>query len=211
MANVRFRLLFFCLTLALVQSSCTAEIETRDRAEAALSRLNPLTLKNSKSAAYFSERGDVYYALNDMARAVDDYSRAKLDAARDQAYFGRGMALARIGRIDEGIADLTVYIKRHPNSSVAYTKRGVRNIWRGDLQAAERDLTRAIELDSNNAKAHDDLGVVHAKQNRIRQAAQPFTRAIELDPTYQKAFHNLAICFHVGGSSRVHWKPSTQG
>lgn len=200
MLAVRYLLLFFCLSINLLQPSYAAEIQTLEQAEAALSRLNQLIAKNPKSAANYVERGDVYYATNDMPRAVEDYSRAiKLDSARDQAYFGRGMALARMGRIDEGIADLTVYIKRHPDSSVAYTKRGVRNIWKGDVQAAERDLTRAIELDANNAEAHDDLGVVHAKQNRLRQAAKHFSKAIELDPTYQKAFHNLAILFHVSG------------
>lgn len=200
MLGVRYLLLLFCLSGNLVQLSYAAEIQTSEQAEAALSRLNPLIAKNPKSAAHYVERGDVYYAMNDMSRAIDDYSRAiRLDSTRDRAFFGRGMALGRTGRIDEGLADLTVYIKRHPDSSVAYTKRGVRNIWKGDVQAAERDLTRAIELDPNNAEAHDDLGVVHAKQNRLRQAAKHFSRAIELDPTYQKAFHNLAILFHVSG------------
>ena len=117
------------------------------------------------------------------------------------AYFGRGMALGRMGLVDEGIADLSVFIRRHPESSVAYTKRGVRNIWRNNLVEAERDLARAVQLDPSNAEAHDDLGVVHAKNNRIHQAAQHFSTAIRLDPSYQKAYHNLAICYHMTGQN----------
>jgi tetratricopeptide (TPR) repeat protein len=177
-----------------------AEMETREQADAALRELEPLILREPKVAGHYIRRGDVYYLLGDMYRAAEDYGHAiKLDARSDEAYFGRGMALARMGLVAEGIADLSVYIERHPNSSVAYTKRGVRNIWRNDLEAAERDLSRAIALDPKNAEAHDDLGVVFAKRNRIRQAAIHFSTAIQLDPGYQKAYHNLAICFHVGG------------
>ena len=60
----------------------------------------------------------------------------KLDDKQDNAYFGRGMALGRMGLVDEGIADLSVFILRHPESSVAYTKRGVRSIWRNNLPEA---------------------------------------------------------------------------
>lgn len=42
--------------------------------------------------------------------------------------FKREMALARDGRVEEGILDLTYFIKLNQNSSLAYTKRGVRYI-----------------------------------------------------------------------------------
>lgn len=204
MIRVHRALLFFCLSFAAASNVWANEFETREQAEAAIKRLNQLIAKKPTLAASYVERGDAHYALNDLPRAIDDYTRAiKLDSTRDQAYFGRGMALARAGRIDEGIADLSVYIERNPKSSVAYTKRGVRHIWKGDIAAAERDLTRAIELDQKNAEAHDDLGVVYAKQNKIRQAAQHFSKTIELDPTYQKAYHNLAICYHVSGQNQA--------
>lgn len=125
--------------------------------------------------------GDIYYQLSDFYRAIENYSAAlKLDDKQSKAYFGRGMTYGRMGLINEGRADLDVYIARHPTDSVAYTKRGVRNIWRGNLPAAQRDLIRAIELDPNNAEARDDLGVVYAKHNRLSIAAEAlFNR----DPT----------------------------
>ena len=33
-----------------------------------------------------------------------------------------------------------VYIERNPTSSLAYTKRGVRHIWRKDFESARLDL-----------------------------------------------------------------------
>lgn len=181
----------------------SAGFETREEALAALAQYNRLIEAAPGVAVFYTQRGDAYYALNDLYAAMQDYTAAiKLDDRQDQAFFGRGMALGRMGLVDEGIADLDVFIQRHPNSSVAYTKRGVRNIWRNNLAEAERDLTRAIELDPNNAEAHDDLGVVHAKHSRLGVAARHFSTAIRLDPGYQKAYHNLAICFHLRGQPR---------
>jgi len=180
-----------------------AGFQTREAALAALEKTNRQIEAAPNDAVLYTLRGEAYYALNDLYGAVESYTAAiRLDDRQDEAYFGRGMALGRMGRVDEGITDLDVYIRRHPDSSVAYTKRGVRNIWRNHLTEAERDLTRAIELDPDNAEAHDDLGVVHAKHNRIGLAAKHFSTAIRLDPGYQKAYHNLAICFHLRGQPR---------
>lgn len=188
--------------LLMAGNASSAEFQTREAALAALKEYNQLIAAEPNFAVLHTLRGDAYYALNDLHGAVENYTHAiKLDAKQDKAYFGRGMALGRMGLVDEGIADLGVFIQRHPESSLAYTKRGVRNIWRNNLVEAERDLTRAVQLDPSNAEAHDDLGVVYAKNNRIQQAAQHFLTAIRLDPSYQKAYHNLAICYHMAGQN----------
>lgn len=177
-----------------------ANAATREEVEAQLLALERRITAEPTRAALLTERGDLRYLLDDLHRAVEDYSAAiKLDDKQDAAWFGRGMALGRMGRIDASIADLDVYIKRNPRNSVALTKRGVRNIWRDNLPAAERDLKRAIKLDPKNAEAHDDLGVVYAKTKRLADAARHFSTTIRLDPSYQKAYHNLAICYHVIG------------
>lgn len=191
---------FLAASLLLSASYARAEFETREEALAALDKYSRLIEAEPGYAPFHALRGDAYYALNDLYGAAQSYSAAiRLDDRQDKAYFGRGMALGRMGLVDEGIADLDVYLQRNPDSSVAYTKRGVRNIWRNNLAAAERDLMRAIELDPANAEAHDDLGVVHAKHRRLKQAAHHFSTAIKLDPAYQKAYHNLAIVFYMTG------------
>lgn len=195
--------LMFALMALVFAGSAAAQFQSREEALAALEKYNRMIEAEPNYAVLHTLRGDAYYALNDLYAASESYTAAiKLDDRQDKAYFGRGMALGSMGLVNEGIADLDVYIQRNPNSSVAYTKRGVRNIWRNDLAAAERDLTRALELDPDNAEAHDDLGVVHAKHMRLRQAVQHFSTAIRLDPNYQKAYHNMAICFYLTSQHR---------
>lgn len=196
LATIRLAL----LCAAILGLAAGASAATREEVEAQLVALERRIAAEPGHAALLTERGNLHYLLDDLHRAVDDYTAAiKLDKKQDGAWFGRGMALGRMGRIDAGIADLDVYIKRHPRNAVALTKRGVRNIWRDNLPAAERDLKRAIKLDPNNAEAHDDLGVVYAKTQRLQDAARHFATAIRLDATYQKAYHNLAICYHLVG------------
>ncbi|MFK5915188.1 MAG: tetratricopeptide repeat protein [Woeseiaceae bacterium] len=153
---------------------------------------------NDTNANLYLSRADIYFQLRNFDNAVEDYTQAiKLDNALDKAWFGRGMALGRQGFIAKGIYNLSVYIKRNPNDSVAYTKRGVRYLWLGDKDNAELDLLQAIKIDAKNAEAHDDLGVVYAQKGDYKKAIQHFSKTIRLDPSYQKGYHNLAMSLFV--------------
>lgn len=176
--------------------------DDREAAEHRIELLTGLIAITPDKPQWYVQRGELYFQLQEFDLAIDDFSKAiALDDDQDDARFGRGMALGRAGRIAEGIADLDVYIQRHPDSSRAHTKRGVRYIWLGDLERAERDLSRAVELDPANAEAHDDLGVIHAQQQRYDRAASHFQAAIDRDPSYQKAHHNLAMVQHLTGQN----------
>jgi tetratricopeptide (TPR) repeat protein len=162
-------------------------------------------LKNHpKDVATLIKRGDLYFQVHEFEQAIEDYSDAiSLDARADEAYFGRGMALGRFGQITEGIQDLSIYIKRHPDSSRAFTKRGVRYLWLHDDKRAEKDFAVAIKLNPANAEAHDDLGVIYARRGKYETALQHFTAAVKIDPSYFKAFHNLAMVYFLQGQDAM--------
>ena len=146
----------------------------------------------------YIERGDARFLAHNFDDAVKDYTSAlKLDDSLNEAYFGRGVALARAGWIEEGIEDLDVYINRNPNNSVAYTKRGVRHLWLGDEDRAKADFENALKIDPTNSEAHDDIGVIFAKRQQYYQAADHFMSAFEIDPTYQKAYYNMALISYI--------------
>lgn len=141
---------------------------------------------------------DRYRADQDLPRAIESYNKSiALDDSLDKAYFGRGMALGRAGYVEEAIRDLSVFIKRNPDSSLGYTKRGVRYLWKGDILNAQRDLLEAVRLDDSNAEAHDDLGVTYAQQGQMGKAFNRFNKVIAIDPTYQKGYHNLAMVLFI--------------
>ena len=103
--------------------------------EAVQAQIDVLTrqIDSRPDASHYVKRGEAYFKLRDFDKAIEDFSKAiQMNDRLDDAYYGRGMALARNGEIEKGIADLSVYIKRRPKSSLAHTKRGVRYLWNGD-------------------------------------------------------------------------------
>ncbi|MHA1166173.1 MAG: tetratricopeptide repeat protein, partial [Alphaproteobacteria bacterium] len=180
--------------LAGQADSSDRDVESRIASLSLQLRFSPLKAK------LHLQRCRAYFEIQKFGNATEDCTRAiARNYKLDQAFFWRGMAHGRNGQINEGIADLSVFIERNPNSSLAYTKRGVRQIWKGDMSAAEKDLKRAIEIDPKNAEAHDDLGVVLAQRRDYTAAIAHFETTIRLVPDYQKAYHNLALVRHLLG------------
>ena len=152
--------------------------------------------KDAKNPLLYLQRGELYFHSHEFEKAVADYNIAlSIDKSLQQAYFLRGMALARNGDIEAGINDLSHFIKSNPKSSLAYTKRGVRYIWAGKLKLAKKDLIHATKLDNTNSEAHDDLGVIFAQSKNYDEALNHFKSAIKHDPSYQKAYHNIAMVY----------------
>ncbi len=179
--------------LARLDEPAGSEALTREA-----TRLNGELRKKPKSAALYAQRGAAWFKLREFDRSIEDFTTAlKLDDKLDEAYFGRGMALGRNGQTEEAVTDLGVYIHRHPDSSLAYTKRGIRYLWANDLDRAEKDFTRAIALDPRNAEAHDDLGVIHAQRGNYDKAEQHFHSVLRAEPSYQKGWHNLAMVYYI--------------
>ena len=150
------------------------------------------------------KKAQLLFDSNQHQLAVDEYNTIiKLKPDSYDAYFGRGMALGRLGEIQNGIDDISVFIEHNPQSSLAFTKRGVRYLWLGDLKKAANDFYRAIALNPKNAEAHDDLGVILAQQNKPKEAIVHFSKTIEYDPSYQKAYHNLALTYFIYDNSHA--------
>lgn len=178
----------------------TAQPLSEEEIQARIQGLNRLLEKEPANTSYLVQRGNLYFVINDFDLAVMDFTDAiEHDKTLDDAYFGRGMALARNGQMAEGIADLSLYINRHPQSSVAYTKRGVRYLWSGDDKKAEADFRQALHFNPENAEAHDDLGVIHARRGDYETAISHFSQTLRIDPTYLKARHNLAMAYYISG------------
>lgn len=184
---------------AYLQPSKLIEIRIKSPEISIEQILNTISIKifqQPQNASLYIKRGNLYFQLHDFDKAINDFNTSiSIDNTLQEAYFERGMALARNGKIEEGIKDLTYYIKFNPNSSLAYTKRGVRYIWANKLVYAKKDLIQAIKLDKTNSEAHDDLGVVYAQQHNYKAALKHFSLAIQNDPSYQKAYHNLALVY----------------
>ncbi|MFK5915418.1 MAG: tetratricopeptide repeat protein [Woeseiaceae bacterium] len=164
--------------------------------ESPLHMLSIKIIQDAKNPLLYLQRGELYFRLHKFEKAVADYNIAlSIDNSLQQAYFLRGMSMARNGDLEAGINDLSHFIKSNPKSSLAYTKRGVRYIWASKLNLAKKDFIHATKLDNSNSEAHDDLGVIFAQSKNYDAALKHFKLAIKHDPSYQKAYHNLAMVY----------------
>jgi Tfp pilus assembly protein PilF len=178
------------------------EPDTIEQARTLVEKFSTQIRADNHNAQALLQRGHVYFVMHETDNAIDDLDRAiTIDKELADAYFWRGMARGHAQRIEEGIADLSVYLRHHPTSTVAHTKRGVRYLWLGDEQHAEQDLRKAIALHQDNAEAHDDLGVILARRGEHAQAISHFQTTVRVDPTYQKGFHNLAMVQYITGDN----------
>lgn len=129
-----------------------------------------------------------------FSKALSYYTKViRLDRSVDEAFLGRSIAYSGVGRMEESIADLNVFILRNPEHSMAHVYRGVRYMSQGAVEYAEKNLIKAIKLNPKNAQAYDDLGVLYAQQGEIQIALQYFGKALRIDPYNEMAYHNLAI------------------
>ena len=191
----RIRILVAMLFLATAQSSGSATTSSTNTPPS-----KPKVSQPAKptQAQMFLQKANEYHDRRELAQAIEYFTRAiQLDNTLDEAYFGRGMARGSAGLIDEGIKDLSVYIARRPDSSRAYTKRGIRYLWKGDTESAYQDFLKAIALDPGNAEAHDDIGVIYAQRREYKKALGSFSSVIRLEPRYFKAHHNMAVVFSI--------------
>ena len=193
-------ILFFMLLLVAAQPA-DAATDSKRNTPTKPQASNPA---KPSQAQRFLQQANEYHGRREHAQAIEYFTRAlRLDDTLDDAYFGRGMARGSSGLIDEGIADLSVYITRHPDSSRAYTKRGIRKIWKGDTESAYQDFLKAIALDPGNAEAYDDIGVIYAQRRDYKKALESFRNVIRLEPLYFKAHHNMALVYHILGESET--------
>ena len=92
-------------------------------------------------------------------------------------------------KLDMQIVKLSQAIRRNPNDSTLFTKRGIVRFRKKDTKGALEDLDHALTLDADNTEAHYHLGCVLRGMGNDRAAMKEFqwVREHSEDPYYQTA------------------------
>lgn len=83
-------------------------------------------------------------------------------------------------------------IVSNPNSSLAYTNRGIILERNGDLTGAMRDYTSAVEANSTYAQAYVNRGNRYGAAGELEKAKSDYLTAIRCKPSLFPARYNLA-------------------
>jgi tetratricopeptide (TPR) repeat protein len=171
--------------------------EARARLGEAYARQGKLDLAAAEFAEYlrllpssvrgYVALGNVYLRQGDAPeaarRAAECFARA-VHAEPDStaALQGLGLALCRLGRKAEGVAQLRAAVRYEPDSPQAHALLGRALANCGDFDRAGDELAEAARLDPGEAEVWFDLGRVRERQGRTEDAVRCRRRAAELGP-----------------------------
>jgi tetratricopeptide (TPR) repeat protein len=200
MKYLRFILSALILTLSMLVSSVTAQIQVKAeyRPPSQNSR-QPVTITDlSKLPADFPAKA---VELNNAAvqKSVSGkYQEAFADfeSARKQfptcARISINMAinLGYLKQFPEAIAILKELLNSQPNLQDAHATLGGLLLQNGETENAIASLQKAIELDPNDAFALTDLGNCYSDKKMFKEAIKLFDRAIKINPTIAYAYNN---------------------
>ncbi|MDA8082229.1 MAG: tetratricopeptide repeat protein [Nitrospiraceae bacterium] len=111
----------------------------------------------------------------------------------------KGMSLANLGLIDEGIKSYREGLKRNPDNADAHYNLGNALARKGRLGEAITEYRKAIGIDSELTAAHFNLGIALFNDGRIEEAIRAYEEAIRTDPGLTEAYVNLGVAYHKKG------------
>jgi tetratricopeptide (TPR) repeat protein len=131
-----------------------------------------------------------------LAAAIGAAAVAWQTAAREHEYrelLGRGEAALAARDTATAIEAYSGAIALHPDSMLAYLRRGETYRLQGDLDGAARDLRKAAELDPSATRPLESLGDVLYERGRYPQAAAAYERRLDLDDAAPAVAYRLAL------------------
>jgi tetratricopeptide (TPR) repeat protein len=156
-----------------------------------------LELKATELLNHHSNSGLVWQLLSvALTRQNKDPLQALQMAARwlpadAGVHNNLGNALARLGRLDEAVANFRHALRLNPEFAEAQNNLGHALLDLRQPDAAAWIFRRAIELNPIFAEAHDNLGSALLELGHEDEAIASFRRALALEPQFCESHSNL--------------------
>jgi len=116
----------------------------------------------------------------------------RLNPAEADAHNTLGIALQRLGRLDEAAAAYAEAIRRRPGRATAHNNLGTVRQTQGRLEEAAAEYAVALRLEPRYGGAHRNLGLVLGALGRDEEALAHLREAVRLDPGSAEAHYSLA-------------------
>jgi tetratricopeptide (TPR) repeat protein len=127
----------------------------------------------------------------DAATALALYDQAvKIAPGRADVWNDRGVALQRLGRLDDALADLQECVRLDPGSAEALYNRGNVLALLERREEALVSYAEAVRLKPDHAEAFHNRGAVLQMLGRYADAVEAYTETLRLKPDHAEAFFN---------------------
>ncbi|MGA1999694.1 MAG: tetratricopeptide repeat protein [Terriglobales bacterium] len=96
---------------------------------------------------------------------------------------------------DQALVYYSAALRKDPNNSVLYNKRGIAELQLNNLAAAQKDFQRAVKKNQHYAEAYNNLGVVSYMQRNYKNAIQRYEKALRLREDSASVHSNLGTAW----------------
>ncbi|REJ43634.1 MAG: tetratricopeptide repeat protein [Microcystis flos-aquae DF17] len=156
-------------------------------------------------AAWYGNRGVLYYNQQKYELALSDYSKAiDINPNLADAYNNRGNLYKDLQKYDLALSDYSKAIDINPNDALAYNNRGNLYYNQQKYELALSDYSKAIDINPNDALAYNNRGNLLAYYNRgllyidlqkYELALADWNKAIDINPNLAEAYYNRGILY----------------
>jgi tetratricopeptide (TPR) repeat protein len=173
----------------------------------ALERLLQVTRRDTASAVYLLNLGQVLHDLGQYDRAASAYEIATRIAPADAlAWHALSVTLYHLERWDDATAASLKAIELNPKNADAFQNLGLVLAAQRQFEQSAELLGEAVRLDPASFGAWYNLGNQLLLLNRFAAAEAAFRRAITLQPGRPEPHLNLALALLTQGEMKPGWR-----
>ena len=170
-----------------------------DGAIDALRKAVAIVPDNSETAAmlggYLTQAGRPAEALE----VLDPFAR--IENPDVDVLTSRAIALAKLQRFDEALAELSRARKGDPSNGRLLVETGTIHLMAGHRDRARESWNSALTLNPTLARAHTSLGVLSLEERRPAEAVEHWTAATAVDPREHRAILGIGLSLAKGGQT----------
>ncbi len=122
-----------------------------------------------------------------------------LENLKEGELINKGMSLANLGLVEEGIRNYRESIRLNPKNADAHYNLGNALAQKGLLREAISSYQEALRLDSDLNAAHFNLGIALFNNGQLNEAVAEYRQAIRADPEFDAAYVNLGVALYKKG------------
>lgn len=143
----------------------------------------------------YAARAEAYYAQKKYPQALSDYRRVSDRHTNDQRGHISGI-LFHMGKKKEAIAEISAYIKDHPEQTGGYSTRASYYMSEGNKAKAEADARAAVKAGVKTPDEHWGLANVYMSLGKRDEAANEVVKALKDDTVAKSIKDKLSVAVH---------------
>lgn len=149
--------------------------------------------------------GNLYFADENYPQALLSFDQALKIKPKIfyKAWYYRGNALVRLGRVEEAIISYDQALKFNPDDQQSWFNRGVALGNLGNIQQEILSYDQALKVEPYFHKAWYNRGVALGALGNIEEEILSYNEALKIEPNYSQAWYNKSCAYTLQSQTKL--------